>query len=492
MIRNIYQRKLFTSIALLLVLAMSLVACSGGSTPNASSESDDTSPSASSGEVKDAVYPENGLPKNEEVTLKVGFFLAGMGQEYFDYAVSTFQEKFPNVKFDILSSPTISDIIGTKISADDDEEMFDLFNGNPPGGRNALASLVEAGKLESMEDVWDQKLYDNDLTVREALQEGSYDIAQKLLGKSYSIPLFGNGAGLFYNKALFEKHGWNENPKTWDEFLNMLENIKAAGIIPITFPGQHAYYLDYSFGSSKLFELADLNGNLDEFTEDYRNFKLPQFLAPENVERMNRIYELGQNGYFPKGVAALNHTQSQMQVLQGEAALVSTGVWVENEMKEATPEDFVWGFMAVPFGSQPDDAKYIHHNPQSTFHLWANKPDLNKQWAKQFIIWMLNMDVQEYIGEKAGQLPIRQDFLDDAVRIDKLPQAAKSMFQYIASNNVKTENGNRDITLTDPSYAQATKIMSEAMMEVVEGKQDPLPVLSEVEQLLKQAVEAQK
>ncbi|CAM3404205.1 hypothetical protein [Marinicrinis lubricantis] len=89
---------------------------------------------------EEEVYAENGLPKHTEVTLKVGFFRAGMGQEWFDYAMDTFKEKFPNVSFDVISSPNISDIIGTKISSQDDEDMFDLFNGNPPGVQ--LESLV--------------------------------------------------------------------------------------------------------------------------------------------------------------------------------------------------------------------------------------------------------------------------------------------------------------------------------------------------------------
>ncbi|CAM3404230.1 ABC transporter substrate-binding protein [Marinicrinis lubricantis] len=339
-----------------------------------------------------------------------------------------------------------------------------------------------------MESVWDQSIYDIDQTVKEITTEGTYEIAGRYLDESYTIPLWANGGGLFYNQQLFEEHGWNQNPKTWDEFVKLLEEIHAEGIIPITFPGQYPYYLDYSFGPVKAFELADINGNLEQFTEDFRNFNLPQYLAEENIERLNRIYELGQKGYFPSGIAALNHTQAQMQVLQGKAALVSTGVWVENEMKESAPEDFKWGYMAVPFGDRPEDPKWIHHVPQSSFMVWSSKPELNKQWAKEFIVWMLNMDVQERIAD-AGQLPIRQDYLDDPQRVSALQNAPKSLLEYMNNNPVKTENGVRKVTLTDPSYAQAMKIFSEAVTEIVEGKQDPMPILEEAEKLLEKAIE---
>jgi N-acetylglucosamine transport system substrate-binding protein len=60
------------------------------------------------------VYPENGLSKTQKVTLKAGLFESGMGREWFDYAVDTFQKKFPNVTIEVTSSPTIDTILNTK------------------------------------------------------------------------------------------------------------------------------------------------------------------------------------------------------------------------------------------------------------------------------------------------------------------------------------------------------------------------------------------
>ena len=79
---------------------------------------------------------------------------------------------------------------------------------------------------------------------------------------------------------------------------------------------------------------------------------MPVYLAPENIELWNRIYEMGKKGYFAEGLAALTHTQSQMQVVQEKAAMVSTGTWVENEMEEAAPADFKSGFHGGANGRQ--------------------------------------------------------------------------------------------------------------------------------------------
>ena len=56
------------------------------------------------------------------------------------------------------------------------------------------------------------------------------------LEKRMNLPIAATGAGLLYNKQLFVKNGWNENPKTWNEFTKLLEDIKAKAIIPIYIP----------------------------------------------------------------------------------------------------------------------------------------------------------------------------------------------------------------------------------------------------------------
>lgn len=480
---------------LALVLAMSMAACSGngnGKTnkeTNGASEAPNTSsPTAT---AQDDVYPENGLPKDEAVTLKFGFFEGGMGREYIDYAMDTFKKKFPNVSFEVVYSPKIGDIINAKISANDDDDMFDLFNGTIPGG---ITPLVLAGKLEPQDDLWDHVLYDaNGKTIRQLVMAGAVEASVNVVqGKLYALPVAASGSGLFFNKQLFEQKGWNQSPNTWSEFVELLAKIKADGVIPITYPGQYPNYIEHAFGPVKMFEVAEINGNLEEFTKNFRNFDLPQHLSPESIEVWKRIYELGQKGYFPEGVAALSHTQSQMQMIQGQAAMVATGVYVENEMKSALPPEFVWGYMSVPMGDNPDSTRWIRSTASNGHYIWAGKPDLNKQWAKEFNVWMWNLDVQEVIAEKGGQLPVRQDFSDDATRAGKLQNAPKAMFEYMNANNTKMEGAVRDRTLTDPSVSQANKVIQEGTIGITSGKKEPLPILEEAEQLIEKAIQAQK
>ncbi|MCD9022468.1 extracellular solute-binding protein [Cohnella silvisoli] len=489
--------KVWALALLCMVIVISLSACSGkGNNDNGASQSAATGTATATETGKQTaesdVYPENGLPKNEKVTLKFAYWENGNGREWIDYAMDTFKKKFPNVSFETTYSPKMDTIIGTKISANNDEDMFDIFSNNIAGGPDAVLSLVEAGKIEPQDDLWDHKAYDNEGKTLKELQSGIYEGSPRVLGKMYAIPSGQSVTGLFYNKALFEKNGWNQNPKTWSEFTALVDTIKASGLIPITYPGKYPIYLKFSFGLGAEYALAEINGNLDAFNDAYRNYKTPFYASPESLELHKRIYELGQKKAFPNGVAALTHTQSQMQLLQGQAAMASTGEWVQNEMKDSIPDGFQWGFMLAPMGDKPDDVKYHSSYTQGGHFIWAAKPELNKKWAKEFLVWTWNLDVQQRFAEKAGSLPVRSDFMNDPTMAESLQAAPKAVLEYMKNNTVKGTSDARNVTLTDPNATNASKLVDEILNDVASGKVDPAPKLLEAEELLKKAIAAQK
>lgn len=475
-----------------LVSAMGvLAACGGGGSSAGETAKPGTTPAAGAPEAEaaPATY-ENGLPKDEKVELKVGFFVGGYGRDWFDYAAKSFTEKYPNVSFDITASPDLKNLLSTKISAGDDKDMFDLFNTAPPGG---IVSLAEAGKLEPMDDIWDYPLPDvPGEKVKDRMLPGMFESTSLIGGKRYEFTTASSFGGLFFNKTLFEEHGWNQNPNTWAEFEQLLADIKADGIIPITFPGVHPSYHNWAFGTAKMFELADINGDADGFIGRYQTYGLPEFTSPEQVEVWTRIYELGKKGYFAEGLLALNHTQSQMQVIQGQAAMVSTGTHVENEMKEATPADFKWGYMAVPFRDNTDQKLWIRSGTSNFNYIWAAKPDLNKKWAKEFIAWMVTLDNQQYAAEKSGAIPMRKDLIDDPAKTANLSTSAQSVLKYISDNEAHTYKASRSISISDPNLAQANKLLDENVVKFALGMQEPKPILEEAEALLKKALEAEK
>lgn len=51
---------------------------------------------------------------------------------------------------------------------------------------------------------------------------------------TFGVPYVANAAGVLYNRDMFEEHGW-EIPETWDEFMELCEEIKSEGVLPMYF-----------------------------------------------------------------------------------------------------------------------------------------------------------------------------------------------------------------------------------------------------------------
>ncbi|BBH24228.1 hypothetical protein Back11_55730 [Paenibacillus baekrokdamisoli] len=470
-----------------------VIGCSSSKETGEQTTKPSNSDSPSTSTSKDAdVYPENGLSKTEKVTIRFGYWENGYGREWVDHAIAKFTEKYPNVKFDVTYSPKIMDLISTKIAAKDDNDMFDIIS--PAfNTKDEKVQVIKAGLFEEMTDLWNRVLPDsNGKTFRNLVNEGTFEFAEQYDGKFYELPMGGSTVGLFYDKALFEKNGWNQNPKTWEEFLQLMADIKAKGIIPITYPGVHPTYLSFAFGI-KQFEIAEKNGNLEEFTKRFRKSEEPIYTSVENKEIWKRIYEMGKLGYFPPGVAALNHTQSQMQLLQHKAALGATGDWVQNEMKDSIPDGFKWGFMAIPFSSTAGDTIWIeNYIGAGGIMIWKNKSDLIKNWAKEFNLFLLSNDIQAYNNKFAGIYPIRKDFLDNPDNIKELQDAPRAIMEFSKNNKVKLGLTMKEVLITGPIAAQADKMATEMINEVTSGKKDPMPILEAAEKLVEKAIKEKK
>jgi N-acetylglucosamine transport system substrate-binding protein len=60
------------------------------------------------------------------------------------------------------------------------------------------------------------------------------------------------------------------------------------------------------------------------------------------------IHQLAANEYILPGTEGLTHTESQAEWLQGHAVFIPCGTWLENEMRDLTPEGFNMVIKPVP------------------------------------------------------------------------------------------------------------------------------------------------
>lgn len=439
---------------------------------------------AATTDAGDAYY-ENGLSRTEEVVLNFAIHDAGVGTAYFDETLKLFQSLYPNVQVNVTKSADIQTIISTKIAAGDDEDMFDMFN--VPNNRD---ELIQAGLLEPCDEMWDYEFHDTpgvkikDLAVDSTIEfsyldgwpDGEKHVAQ--------FPVHGgNYGGLFYDKNLFEEKGWNTNPATWEEFLDLCQSIKDDGMIPLVFTGVYPDYLDQGFSQIKAFELAAEAGAGEAFTEEYRNYG-DYYTNEYNVAAWEKIAQLGELGYWHTGMAGMNHTQAQMQVLQGNVAMVVTASWVGNEMASSTPEGFEWGYMVPPFYETEGSTLYVRGGGNNGYVVWANKSETNKAWTKEFIRLMCDLSIQTVIAQ-SGNIPfIRTDYFDDPELVDKMDATSKAVMQYLNQYEYVVEGLDHSTVPSGTSFAQAQQLYMENYVDMALGNVDVMEVLEECQSLL--------
>ncbi len=166
---------------------------------------------------------------------------------------------------------------------------------------------------------------------------GLIGACREFTGTLKSIPYQPNIFNFFYNKGIFEEVGVAE-PKTWAELLDVCEQIKAAGYIPITCDDAYitsmiGYHLGRLVGADGVNDIV-MNGKWDDpavaqFAKDYAELAAKGYLSP-NIE--SNVWPAGQN----------------QELAGGSAAMYLNGSWLPNEVKNLTAPDFVWGCFAYP------------------------------------------------------------------------------------------------------------------------------------------------
>ncbi len=155
-------------------------------------------------------------------------------------------------------------------------------------------------------------------------------------GKILLAPLEASIDGLYYNKAMFDEHGWTA-PKTWDESMTLIPKIKEAGITPIVTGGK-----DSRFAWMASAFLVRATG-LDNFKslcygEDMTNWNNESTGFPTAVTKFKEMVDAGA---FPNGVMGMSATEADQMFANEEAAMYYEGAWKVGNFESAGGAEFL-------------------------------------------------------------------------------------------------------------------------------------------------------
>lgn len=176
-----------------------------------------------------------------------------------------------------------------------------------------VQSLVDAGYLERIDDIWTDSGMGTCFSPAVA-EACTYD------GHKYAVPVTQHVVTFFYNKNIFDALGLKA-PSTWEEFLEVCTRIKQAGITPLAvgsrelWPAQ--FWFDYLLlrTAGPTYRKALLNGQAS-------------FTDPE-VSRVFSLWRgLLQQGFFNPEPEKIDWAGAATQVRDGKAAMTLMGTWI--------------------------------------------------------------------------------------------------------------------------------------------------------------------
>lgn len=285
------QRKWKKAVAALTVaaLGMTTFAGCGGSTASDGSQAADTS--AADGQV----------------TIKfVHKFPEDKRMQYFNDIVAEFEEKNPNIKVEMTSygDEEIKDKTRVLLGSADAPDIFFTWSGE------RITQYVDSGNAMDI-----SKYLEDDSAWKDSFNQTMLETCNKN-GSYWAIPWDYSSKEIVYNKQVFANAGVTETPKTWDEFLDVCEKIKASGVTPIALGNQYSWVVCHY--------ITTLNGKLVPQDTIQSNYSLENtdFTDAGYAKALDMMKELLDKGYVNTDVNSCTWEMSESMVQEGTAGMM--------------------------------------------------------------------------------------------------------------------------------------------------------------------------
>ncbi|WP_282034982.1 ABC transporter substrate-binding protein [Metabacillus indicus] len=303
--------------------------------------------------------------------------------------IEEFESENPdiNVKFD--SPPEAETVLRTKLIKNDIPDVM-LIAGN--------ATYGELGRAGVLEDFSDSDLIDS-------VQPSYLEMIDRLVGPEkdgvYGLPYATNANTVIYNKQKFEQLGL-QVPKTWDEFISVLEKSKDAGEIPIYFTLKDAW--------TGMISLNSLGGVLagEEFAQQKSSGKTSFVESYDEVaDKLLTLTKYGHDDNFGTAYGDGNNAFAN-----GEGVMYIQGNWAIPEILKANP-DMELGVFPMPVTNDPEKNKLISG---VDVLLSVSKDSEHKKEAERFLQFMLEKETaKRYINEQKAFSAIEGVYQEDPV-----------------------------------------------------------------------------
>ena len=297
-----------------------------------------------SGSNDDKVSADNGGKKVE-----IAYWNSGLGTDFLDAIIKQFNEKqsdwyvYYNATADINTLKTTFGM--------EDVDTVDLYMGTEKYNTEDMVPL---------DDVLDSTVDGEGKSIREKFDASYLEYEKSKDGHYYTLTWGGGVVSMLYNKALFDKVGIKQTPRTTSEIGVVCDTLVEAGAVPIThfrgeeLSGYWTYMMDVWYAQYEGFDYY-----LNNFwaCKDNKGTSPSQEVMAKKDGRyqvMKAMEKFITPEYVQNGANSQDHVSAQTSFLNEDIGMMVNGSWVANEMKSSGGTEG-FGVMKAPVISSITD-----------------------------------------------------------------------------------------------------------------------------------------
>ncbi|WNX83202.1 ABC transporter substrate-binding protein [Agathobaculum sp. NTUH-O15-33] len=248
-------------------------------------------------------------------------------------------------------------------------------------------------------------------------------------GKIYASSVEGSVVGYFYNKELFEQAGIKEPAKTWDEFFQQCDTLKAAGITPLALDTADSAWV------TQLWWGAMVATSGDEGLKFMQTMNPTDYNFPAMEDAVGKVQKMLKD-YTTLDAIGGKYEHAANNFLSGQAAMIANGPWMIGDFSDTTKTtaDF-----AEKVGSAIYPDSFVYDAPIQGYFVTKQDDPKVEEAAIAMVKFFTSAHAQQLGLEMQGMVPASSTVEVSAEAESKYPLLVEFLGQ-AADATVRTDN----------------------------------------------------
>ncbi|MGH2103613.1 extracellular solute-binding protein [Aerococcus urinaeequi] len=303
--------------------------------------------------------------------------------------IQDFEKSHPDIDVQMTSVPDAGTVLKTRMLSGDVPDVINLYPQN--------IDFQEWANAGFFYDMTGQDYLDN--------LKNQYADKYAINGKVYNVPLTANVSGIYYNKTKFEALGLKA-PETWDEFVQLVDDIKAASETPFAIAGTEGWTLN---GYHQL-SLITTTGSADAANEYLRYSQPNSISADDDILKADaaKLDLLADEGNQQANWKGASYNDAIVAFTSEDALMTTNGSWALAAMRQQE-STFEISTFAFP-GEEPGQSATVG---AGDFALSIAAETENLEAAETFVAYMTTPEpMQKYYdvdGSPVAVIGVEED-----------------------------------------------------------------------------------